>query len=129
MAAIIAAMIFPPQEVTGLVVPIAAKVLILSHHPRILSSLSEHRLVIIYFELLDATTMTTISTPTGQCDGVPSTDWSCCSSTNTCSVGGGDCDNDSECASGLQCGNNNCKNDYSSSGSNWAIAADCCTSK
>ena len=129
MAAIIAAMIFQPQEVTGLVVPIAVKVFILSYCPRILSSMNEYRLVTIEFELLDATTTTTTSTPTGQCDGVPSTDWSCCSSTNACSVGGGDCDNDSECASGLQCGNNNCKNDYSSSGSNWAIAADCCTSK
>ena len=129
MAAIIAAMIFQPLEVTGLVVPIAVKVFILSYCPRILSSMNEYRLVTIEFELLDATTTTTTSTPTGQCDGVPSTDWSCCSSTNTCSVGGGDCDNDSECASGLQCGNNNCKNDYSSSGSNWAIAADCCTSK
>ena len=129
MAAIIAAMIFQPQEVTGLVVPIAVKVFILSYCPRILYSMNEYRLVTIEFELLDATTTTTTSTPTGQCDGVPSTDWSCCSSTNTCSVGGGDCDNDSECASGLQCGNNNCKNDYSSSGSNWAIAADCCTSK
>ena len=110
MAAIIAAMIFQPQEVTGLVVPIAVKVFILSYCPRILSSMNEYRLVTIEFELLDATTTTTTSTPTGQCDGVPSTDWSCCSSTNTCSVGGGDCDNDSECASGLQCGNNNCKN-------------------
>ena len=128
MAAIIAAMIFPPQEVTGLAVQIAVKVSILSYYPRIPSSLNKYRLVMIEFELLDATTTTTISTPTGQCDGVPSTDWSCCSSTNRCSVGGGDCDNDSECASGLQCGNNNCKNDYSSSGSNWAIAADCCTS-
>ena len=78
--------------------------------------MNEYRLVTIEFELLDATTTTTTSTPTGQCDGVPSTDWSCCSSTNTCSVGGGDCDNDSECASGLQCGNNNCKNDYSTAG-------------
>ena len=129
MAAIIAAMIFQPQEVTGLVVPIAVKVFILSYYPRIPSLLNQYRLVKIGFELLDATTTTTTSTPTGQCDGVPSTDWSCCSSTNTCSVGGGDCDNDSECASGLQCGNNNCKSDYSSSGSNWAIAADCCTSK
>ena len=128
MAAIIAAMIFPPQEVTGLAVQIAVKVFILSYYPRIPSSLNKRRLVMIEFELLDATTTTTISTPTGQCDGVPSTDWSCCSSTNRCSVGGGDCDNDSECASGLQCGNNNCKNDYYSSGSNWAIAADCCTS-
>ena len=128
MAAIIAAMIFPPQEVTGLAVQIAVKVFILSYYPRIPSSLNKYRLVMIEFELLDATTTTTISTPTGQCDGVPSTDWSCCSSINRCSVGGGDCDNDSECASGLQCGNNNCKNDYSSSGSNWAIAADCCTS-
>ena len=128
MAAIIAAMIFPPQEVTGLAVQIAVKVFILSYYPRIPCSLNKYRLVMTEFELLDATTTTTISTPTGQCDGVPSTDWSCCSSTNRCSVGGGDCDNDSECASGLQCGNNNCKNDYSSSGSNWAIAADCCTS-
>ena len=129
MAATIAAMIFPPQEVTGLAVQIAVKVFILSYHLRILSPLNEYRLALIEFKLLDATSTTTTSTPTGQCDGVPSTDWSCCSSTNTCSVGGGDCDNDSECASGLQCGNNNCKSDYSSSGSNWAIAADCCTSK
>ena len=67
--------------------------------------------------------------PTKQCDGVPSTDWSCCSKAAPCSVGGGDCDNDRHCAGTLTCGSNNCRTDFSSSGSSWSAAADCCTGK
>jgi len=36
------------------------------------------------------------------------TDWSCCSETNKCSVGRGDCDSDSHCQAGLKCGKDNC---------------------
>ena len=38
-------------------------------------------------------------------------------------MGGGDCDNDSECADGLVCGTKNCRDFYS----NADVKADCCT--
>ena len=63
-----------------------------------------------------------ISGPT--CDGIPSTDWTCCSVANPCDVGEGDCDNDSECVNDLVCGYNNCQPGVS--GSNWNSVADCC---
>merc|ERR1712110_803879 len=34
--------------------------------------------------------------------------WSCCSSSNQCGVGEGDCDKDSDCSGSLKCGTNNC---------------------
>ena len=68
---------------------------------------------------------TTIIVP-GLCNGVPTTDWSCCSSSNQCDLGGGDCDTDSHCVGRLTCGNDNCKKDFSATGSNWASSADCC---
>ena len=68
---------------------------------------------------------TTIITP-GVCNGVPTTDWSCCSFSNQCDSGGGDCDSDSHCVGSLTCGNDNCKKDFSATGSNWASSADCC---
>ena len=72
---------------------------------------------------------TTAAPPSGHCDGVPSTDWSCCTSASPCSVAGGDCDTDSHCAGSLTCGTNNCLADFSSSGSSWDSAADCCIGK
>ena len=69
---------------------------------------------------------TTAPPPSGACDGVPTTDWSCCSSSSPCNVGGGDCDRDSHCASGLSCGSNNCLADFSTLGSSWSSSADCC---
>ena len=78
-----------------------------------------------YYSINKFFTATTTAAP-GLCDGVPSTDWSCCSSSNQCGVGEGDCDSDSHCAAGLQCGVNNCDRDFSSTGSNWASSADCC---
>ena len=53
------------------------------------------------------------------------TDRDCCTSSNKCGIGGGDCDSDSDCESGLVCGTNNCRsfnNEASSS-------ADCCMEK
>ena len=61
-----------------------------------------------------------------RCNGSPSTDWSCCAHDNPCYEGGGDCDRDSDCIGSLKCGNNNCRNEFSSDGSNWSSAADCC---
>ena len=58
------------------------------------------------------------------CNGIPSTDWSCCTPWSKCSAGRGDCDRDSDCASGLRCGTNNCRPGVT--GSNWSPAADCC---
>ena len=53
------------------------------------------------------------------------TDWTCCSSSNQCGVGGGDCDTDSDCQSGLVCGSNNCRT-FNSKASR---TADCCMKK
>ena len=64
-----------------------------------------------------------------RCNGVPSTDWSCCNTQTPCEVGGGDCDRDSDCLGSLKCGSNNCRDDFSSDGSNWSSNADCCYGK
>lgn len=72
------------------------------------------------------TTTTAATSPPGSCDGVPTTGWSCCTTTNPCNVGGGDCDYDGECADGLSCGTNNCLQDFSIPGSGWSGSADCC---
>ena len=53
------------------------------------------------------------------------TDWSCCSSSNRCGLGGGDCDTDSDCKSGLVCGSNNCRK-FNREASR---TADCCENK
>ena len=64
-----------------------------------------------------------------RCNGVSSTNWSCCSYNEPCNVGGGDCDRDSDCLGSLKCGNDNCRNDFSTEGSNWSAIADCCYGK
>jgi len=53
------------------------------------------------------------------CDG---TDWSCCSWSNQCGHGEGDCDYDYHCQDGLTCGNNNCR-DFNPSAPK---SSDCC---
>ena len=63
------------------------------------------------------------------CIGSPSTDWNCCSDAFPCMLGGGDCDDDSQCAGNLVCGSDNCRRDFSSSNSNWMTGADCCRGK
>merc|ERR1711962_1570721 len=55
------------------------------------------------------------------CDGSANA-WSCCSSTNKCGEGEGDCDNDNECQSGLVCGKDNCQSFIPGANSQ----ADCC---
>lgn len=64
--------------------------------------------------------------PAKRCSGVDGTDWNCCSSSNPCDIGGGDCDYDSDCTGSLICGRDNCRN-HAVSGSDWPITADCCT--
>ena len=66
---------------------------------------------------------------TAACDGVSSTNWGCCSSATPCGIGGGDCDGYEDCQGELICGENNCKDDFSTSSSNWDHAADCCVRK
>ena len=63
------------------------------------------------------------------CNGVPSTNWSCCDPEHPCIAGGCDCDRDSDCVGSFKCGNNNCRDDYSVDGSNWSVSADCCYGK
>ena len=50
---------------------------------------------------------------------------SCCTSSDPCAVGGGDCDADSEFAGSAICGNNNCVIEFGYSG--WESTEDCCT--
>merc|ERR1711915_1041043 len=64
---------------------------------------------------------TTPSPPPSACNG-GSNAWSCCTSSNRCGLGGGDCDSNSHCQSGLVCGNNNCRNFHPGAQS----SADCC---
>ena len=50
-------------------------------------------------------------------------DTDCCTLSNNCGVGEGDCDTDSECDAGLLCGSDNCK----SFDSSWFYSDfDCC---
>ena len=80
----------------------------------------------LFHKYITANVATTAPPPSGACDGVPTTDWSCCSTSSPCNVGGGDCDRDSHCTVGLTCGSNNCLADFSTSGSSWSSGADCC---
>ena len=78
---------------------------------------------VVFFYILVSTAATTTPSPNA-CDGVSSFDWACCSNSSPCNVGGGDCDNDSECAGNLSCGTDNCINDFPSG--SWHSTADCC---
>ena len=49
---------------------------------------------------------------------------SCCSPSNLCLAGEGDCDRDADCAVGLRCGDNNCPSD--DEGSTFDAKDDCC---
>ena len=66
------------------------------------------------------------SIQTADCNGVPSGDSRCCSSSTPCGLGGGDCDNDLECLGPLVCGSDNCKSAFSSASTNWPTSYDCC---
>ena len=57
----------------------------------------------------------------GPCLGLTN-DMDCCTASNPCNIGEGDCDKDSECAAGLICGTDNCI-DFRS---NVHALADCC---
>lgn len=59
---------------------------------------------------------------TAECEAKDN-DWGCCSSSNPCSIGQGDCDYDSDCAGNLVCGTDNCR-DFTSAWSHSAF--DCC---
>ena len=48
------------------------------------------------------------------------TNWDCCSSFHKCDLNQGDCDDDSDCKSGLKCGKDNCSSDFPSAN------YDCC---
>ena len=49
------------------------------------------------------------SGPTGSTTcGAALSDWSCCTDSDPCVAGDGECDSDSECVNGLICGNDNC---------------------
>ena len=47
--------------------------------------------------------------------------WSCCTSTNQCGIGEGDCDVDSHCSENLKCGTDNCDTTLG-----FPSAYDCC---
>ena len=72
----------------------------------------------------DVPSSTTTASPTTTslttaCDWTTTDTWSCCTALQPCDLGGGDCDNDGECAGSLVCGLDNCGGIFSSS-------ADCC---
>ena len=58
------------------------------------------------------------------CDGkLPGRDGEgCCTTSNTCKIGEGDCDSDSECTGNLVCGTDNCLSIFGHSPSDF----DCC---
>ena len=65
-----------------------------------------------------------------RCNGIPHTDYGCCSRDNRCGIGMGDCDDDSHCIPGLKCGRDNCWSDFRiGNGFNWDFLADCCYGK
>ena len=50
----------------------------------------------------------TVSQTGSETCGTAVSGWSCCTSTNPCTLGDGDCDYNYECSSGFICGANNC---------------------
>ena len=71
--------------------------------------------------LIDANaTINAVSNLAESCANSHNPGWGCCSSSNPCGYGGGDCDNDSHCQSGLICGHER----YC--GDNWGRLYDCC---
>ena len=76
-------------------------------------------------------TVETTNFPGSACDGTKASMMHhgikrCCRENGPCMEGEGDCNNDSECASGLKCGSNNCKRDYSTPDTLWRNRHDCC---
>ena len=61
--------------------------------------------------------------PVQKCNGEEGTG-SCCTKENPCELGGGDCDDDSECSGDLVCGYNNCRDFHPTAGP----THDCCKS-
>ena len=56
------------------------------------------------------------------CDKDDNDSGNCCTQTQSCNEGQGDCDSHSDCLQGLKCGRNNCKSDF-----NWGHESmDCC---
>ena len=80
--------------------------------------------------LAPSTVPTTTPAPTvaPNCNGIPSTNWVCCTPSNQCNVNEGDCDVDSDCSGSLVCGTNNCQA-TALPGSNWISSADCCVGR
>ena len=61
---------------------------------------------------------------TSDCDASKD-DGSCCTPSNPCALGQGDCDDDDDCAGYLVCGTDNCQSEFDSA---WpGTATDCCT--
>ena len=52
--------------------------------------------------------------------------WSCCSISNQCGVGEGDCDNDNECLGNLKCGQGNGLDDNCDTSLGFGSNYDCC---
>ena len=64
-----------------------------------------------------------------KCDGTSWNIWGCCRRTGKCALGEGHCYSDDECADGLQCGNRNCRKDFSTDKTWWSRSNNCCFGK
>ena len=69
---------------------------------------------------------TTTPQPEERCTDQNPLDWSCCTPSNPCNIGGGECDRHEDCVGNLVCGGDNCQSEF---GYNWHSLADCCTTK
>ena len=59
-------------------------------------------------------------------DGYGDEGWNCCTISNPCGEGKGDCDNDSECLGNLKCGQGNGFDDNCDTSLGFGSAYDCC---
>ena len=94
--------------------------MIICFQSEILICLSSNASMISTGVTSSTTTASPTTTPlTTACDWTTTDTWACCTALQPCDLGGGDCDNDGECAGSLVCGTDNCGGIFES-------LADCC---
>ena len=78
------------------------------------------------YKLVVIQPQTTTPQPEELCTDQNPFDWSCCTPSKPCNIGGGECDKHEDCVGNLVCGGDNCKSEF---GYDWDSIADCCTTK